>query len=318
MKPKVIFIDSVHEVLQERLEYSGFQCDLHFHTSWPDVENILHEYTGVVIRSRYTIDRNFIDKALQLRFIARSGSGLENIDVNYAASKGIAVFNSPEGNRDAVGEHAIAMLLSLFNKLNIADAQVRKGMWFREENRGIELCGKTVGLLGYGQMGSSMARKLSGFECTVIAFDKYRKNYSDSYAIEVSLDGLFERSDILSIHLPLTEETHYMVNESFLDRFQKRIYVINTARGKNVHTAGLVAAMKKGKVQGACLDVLEFEKSSLEILEYSAMPDEMQFLCGSERVILSPHIAGWTVESYRKLSSVLADKVLFWWKEKCR
>ena len=307
---KVLFIESVHEVLHQRLEAAGYACDCRYEATCEELLAMAHEYAGVVVRSRIKIDKAFIDAAANLRFIARSGSGLENIDVAYAESKGIAVYNSPEGNRDAVGEHALGMLLMLMNNLRQADADVRAGRWPREENRGYEIAGKTVGIIGYGLMGSSFARKLSGFGARVIAHDKYKSQFSDQWAVPVSLEELKAEADIVSLHLPLTDETHYYADAQFFVSFAKKIYFINTARGKNTETSALVDALKSGKVRGACLDVIEYEKASLEGLEKDPSLTAMRDLIAMPNVALSPHIAGWTHESYEKLSSVLADKIL--------
>lgn len=307
---KILFIESVHNILQQRLESAGYVCVKHFKSSRSELINMLPEFFGVVIRSRITIDKEFIDAAKDLQFIARSGSGLENIDVKYAESKGITVINSPEGNRDAVGEHAVGMLLMMLNNLKQADADVRAGQWPREENRGHEIAGKTVALIGYGMMGSSFAEKLSGFRANQIAHDKYRQGFSNRYIKEVTLDEIYRTADIVSLHLPLTDETHYYADSDFFSRFLKPIYFINTARGKNVDTGALVDALKKGIVKGACLDVIEYEKISLEGLESEQQSEDLRHLIEAKNVILSPHIAGWTHESYYKLSDVLADKIL--------
>ena len=300
----------MHEILHERLASAGYGIERRYEATRAELLSEAHRYTGVVVRSRIKIDREFIDAATHLRFIARSGSGLENIDVAYAESKGIAVYNSPEGNRDAVGEHAVGMLLMLLNNLRQADADVRAGRWPREENRGHEIAGKTGGLIGYGLMGSSFAQKLSGFGATVIAYDKYKSQYSSPIVREASLEELQQRADIVSLHLPLNDETHYYADEAFFASFAKPIYFINTARGKNTETAALVAALKSGKVLGACIDVIEYEKASLEGLEQDPALTAMRDLIAMPNVVLSPHIAGWTHESYEKLSSVLADKIL--------
>jgi len=307
---KVLFIDSVHDVLQQRLEAAGYACELHYKTGRAALLDMATAYVGVVVRSRITIDKEFMDSATQLKFIARSGSGLENIDVEYATSKGISVINSPEGNRDAVGEHALGMLLMLLNNLKQADADVRAGRWPREENRGYEIAGKTVGLIGYGLMGSSLAEKLTGFRANVIANDKYKTGFTSAIVKETSLEELYAEADIVSLHLPLTAETHYYANAEFFGRFSKPIYFINTARGKNTDTRALVAALRKGQVKGACLDVIEYEKISLEGLESDQEMTDLRHLIAANNVILSPHIAGWTHESYFKLSDVLADKIL--------
>jgi D-3-phosphoglycerate dehydrogenase len=307
---KILFIESVHGILRERLEKAGYICDEHFEMSRNDLMKILPQYFGIVVRARITIDREFIDAATQLRFIARSGSGLDNIDVAHAHSRGISVINSPEGNRDAVGEHTAGMLLMLLNNLRQADHDVRAGKWPREENRGTEIAGKTIGLIGYGLMGSSFAEKLQGFKANVIAHDKYKKDFDDEFVKEVSLEELYANADIVSLHLPLTPETRYYANDAFFDRFKKPIIFINTARGKNTETAALVNAMKSGRVKGACLDVIEYEKMSLEGLENTKDAEAMRYLVSSPHVVLSPHVAGWTHESYYKLSDVLAEKIL--------
>jgi D-3-phosphoglycerate dehydrogenase len=308
--PKVLFVESVHEILQQRLEAAGYTCDLRYDATRSEILHSADQYEGIVVRSRIAIDREWMDAAPNLRFIARSGSGLENIDVSYAESKGIRVLNSPEGNRAAVGEHAIGMLLMLMNNLRQADADVRAGRWPREENRGYEVEGKTVGIIGYGLMGSSLAQKLKGFGAEVIAYDKYKSGYSNDIVREVTLETLKATSDIVSLHLPLNAETHYFANASFFNSFAKPIYFINTARGKNTETAALVEALKNGKVKGACIDVIEYEKASLEGLDQDPSMTAMRELITMPNVVLSPHIAGWTHESYEKLSSVLAEKIL--------
>jgi len=311
MKQKILFLDTVHPILEERLIQMGFVCEHDYTSSKEMIEEKIINYIGIVIRSRFTIDKLFLDKATNLKFIARSGAGLENIAVAYAEKNNVKVFNSPEGNKDAVGEHAIGMLLMLFNKLKQCDAQVRQGIWDREANRGIELAGKTVGIIGYGNMGSALAKKLMGFDCKVIAYDKYKvrsqKSEVRSWVDEVSLNELFEQTDILSIHLPLSEETKHYVNTAFLNNFKKNIYLINTARGNNVNTSDLVKALQSGKVLGACLDVLEFESKAFELEQINH--EGFNYLKNAENVILSPHVAGWTNESYEKLSRVLAEKI---------
>lgn len=274
-----------------------------------DILQYIHLYDGVVIRSRIKLDREIIDKAVNLKFIARAGAGMENIDVAYAESKNIQCLHAPEGNRDAVGEHVIGMLLSLFNNLNKADKEVREGKWIREGNRGVELMGKTIGIIGYGNMGIALAKRLSGFDMQVIAYDKYKSGFSDAYAREVTMDTLFEQSDIVSLHLPLTEETNKMVNAVFIKKFKKNIYLVNTARGKIINTGDLVENIKQGKVSGACLDVLEYESLSFENLDPKDFPAPFQYLVKSDKVILTPHIAGWTHESNVKIAMVLAEKI---------
>lgn len=303
---RVLFLDSVHPILEDRLKFAGFET---FHDYTSALEELdLSSINGIVIRSRLTINSAFLDRASSLQFIARSGSGLENIDLNACQEKGIEVFNSPEGNSTAVAEHSLGMLLMLLNNLSIADREVRNAMWKREENRGVEIEGKTIGLIGYGVMGNAFAKRLSGFNCNVIAYDKYKNNYGNHYAAACSLQDIFEKADVVSLHVPLTEETKYMVNGAFLNTFLKPIILINTSRGSVVSLLDLLNAMKKERVVGACLDVLEYEETSFEKINL----DHAVFHELKERkdIIFSPHIAGWTKESYVKLSSVLADKIL--------
>lgn len=308
MKGKVLFIDTVHPVLRDELESDGWKCDWHVDHSLDQIKAEIGHYDGVVIRSKFTMNKELIDLSTNLKFIARSGSGLENIDVEYAKSKGIHIFNSPEGNRDAVGEQALGMLLALFQKLLLADAEVRSGQWNREKNRGIELKGKTVGIIGFGQMGTAFAQRLKGFECKVLAYDKYKPSQKYSGVKMVDLATLQQQADIISFHVPLTEETTYFFNEEFLANCSKPIYVVNMSRGKVVNTQDLVRGLESGKLLGACLDVLEYESSSFEN-DLSEKPAAMAYLFQSDKVLLSPHVAGWTKESYVKLSLVLLEKI---------
>ena len=305
---KVLFIDTAHNILFDKLTSAGFVCDDHSKSSKETIEEIIHNYEGIVLRSRITLDKELIDLAKNLKFIGRVGAGLESIDVDYAESKGIKCFNSPEGNRDAVGEHAMGMLLSLFNNICAANTEFSNGEWNREKNRGLEIKGKTVGIIGYGNMGSTFAKKLSGFEANVISYDKYKNNYQDSNTTESTLEELFENADILSLHVPLTEETRYMVDETFINKFKKPIYIINTARGPVVKTDDLVEALKSGKVLGAAIDVLEYEETSFEIVNNTT--PSFNFLKESKNVLISPHIAGWTVQSKIRLAEVIADKII--------
>ncbi len=306
---KVLFIDSTHPSLREGLENLGFRCDFFPDYRREDFMRIIGGYEGVIIRSKIKLDREILEKARKLRFIGRVGAGMENIDLDYAQKRGIRCLNAPEGNRSAVGEHAIGMLLMLFNNLKKGDAEVRRGLWLREENRGIEIEGKTVGIIGYGHMGSAFAEKISGFGARVIAYDKYKSGFSGRFVAEVSLEDIFGQTDILSLHVPLTEETLFMVNREFLEKFKKNIWVINTSRGKVLKTADLVTALKSGKVKGACLDVLEYEGLSFENLDALARPRAFSELVKMENVILSPHVAGWTHESNRKLAATIVRKV---------
>jgi len=307
---RILFIDSNHPLLHETLQQAGHTCDLNYSWTKEEIENNIHLYDGIVIRSKIKITKDIIDKAVKLKFIARAGAGMENIDVAYAESKGIKCFHAPEGNRDAVAEHCITMLLSLFNNLNRADKEVREGKWIREGNRGIELMGKTVGLIGYGNTGSAFAERLKGFGVSILAYDKFKKGFGSDKIKEVSLQEIFQKADILSLHIPLTEETTNLVNDTFINKFSKNIYVINSSRGKCLNTSDLVKNLKSGKVLGACLDVLEYEAVSFENLDASKLPEPFQYLIKSDKVILSPHIAGWTHESNEKIAKVLAEKIL--------
>lgn len=306
---RIAFIDSVHPSLQEELEKSGFQCDMLYALPNEEIIAKLHEYDGAVIRSRFKIDKAIIDKADRLKFIARAGAGMENIDVAYAESKGLKCLHAPEGNRDAVGEQAVGMLLMLFNNLARADREVRKGKWIREGNRGTELMGKTVGIIGYGNMGSAFAQRLKGFGVKVLAYDKYKKGFGDELVREAAMEELFAEADVLSLHIPLTNETRFMVNDAFINKFKKNIYIINTARGKILKTDNLVDSLRSGKVLGACLDVLEYEAVSFEHIDASQLPEAFQYLISSDKVVLSPHIAGWTHESNEKIALALARKI---------
>lgn len=306
---KILFLDSNHPLLHETLQKAGHTCDLNYQWTKEEIINSIHLYDGIVIRSKIKITKEIIDKALKLKFIARAGAGMENIDVKYAESKGIRCLHAPEGNRDAVGEHAIGMLLSLFNNLCRANKEVREGKWIREGNRGIEFTGKTVGIIGYGNMGSAFAERLKGFGVKVLVYDKYKNNFGNDFIIESTLDHIFEQADVISLHTPLTEETHYMINDSFINNFKKNIYIINTARGKCLNTADLVKNIKSGKVSGACLDVLEYEVVSFENLDAAKLPEPFQYLIQSGKVMLSPHIGGWTIESNEKIAKVLAEKI---------
>ncbi|WP_299246057.1 2-hydroxyacid dehydrogenase [uncultured Aquimarina sp.] len=307
---KILHIDANHPLLMHQLGDLGFENEEDYTSTKSEIEAKINQYQGVIIRSRFKIDQTFLDKAKNLKFIGRVGAGLESIDTEYAEKKGIKLFSAPEGNRNAVGEHALGMILSLFNKLNTADHQVRNGQWNREENRGIELDLKTVGIIGYGNMGKAFARKLRGFDVEVICYD-IKADVENSDATQVSLDELFKKTDVLSLHTPWTPLTDKMINTEFINKFQKPFWFINTARGNSVVTKDLVEALKSGKVLGAGLDVLEYEKSSFENLFTSEkeMPEPLKELLQLDNVILSPHIAGWTVESKEKLAQTIVDKI---------
>ncbi|MBT8280480.1 MAG: 2-hydroxyacid dehydrogenase [Muriicola sp.] len=306
---KVLHLDTNHPLLLEQLAAMGFENTEEYKAGKEEVQNMISQFDGIIIRSRFKLDREFLTKATRLKFIGRVGAGLENIDVAFAEEKGIFLAAAPEGNRNAVGEQALGMLLSLFNNLNKSDREVRKGIWDREGNRGLELEGKTVGIIGYGNTGKAFARKLSGFDLEVLCCD-ILPNVGDEQARQVSLEELQKKADVISLHVPQTPLTLGMVNTSFIEAFHKPFWLINTARGKCVLTRDLVAALKSGKIRGAGLDVLEYEKTSFEdLFEEEKMPDEFKYLIDSDRVLLSPHIAGWTEESKVKLAQTLVDKI---------
>lgn len=305
---KILHIDSNHPLLWEQLQQAGFQNEADFTSSKQEVEAKIENYHGIVIRSRFKIDKTFLDKATNLQFIARVGAGLESIDCDYATVKGIHLIAAPEGNANAVGEHAIGMLLSLFNNLNKANNEVKSGQWKREANRGHELEGKIIGIIGYGNMGKSFAKKLRGFDVTVLCHD-ILPNMGDANAIQVSLSELQERADVLSLHTPWTPETDKMINTDFINQFKKSFWFINTARGNSVVTADLVEGLKSGKILGAGLDVLEYEKLSFETLFEGEKPAAFEYLLQAENVLLTPHIAGWTFESHQKLAQTIVDKI---------
>ena len=306
---RILHLDINHPLIIEQFNALGFINDEDYTSSKAEVEAKIHEYDGIIIRSRFTLDAEFLDKATNLKFIGRLGAGLENIDVDYAKSKGIFLASAPEGNRNAVGEHTLGMLLSLFNKLNKANREVRNGIWDREGNRGLELEGRTVGIIGYGNMGKAFAKKLSGFDVEVICYD-IAVGVGDGNARQVDIVELFQRTDVLSLHVPQSPSTLNMIDAEFINKFQKPFWLLNTARGKCVVTADLVAALKSGKILGAGLDVLEYEKKSFEnMFSDSQMPPAFQYLVNTENVLLTPHVAGWTVESKIKLAQTIVDKI---------
>ncbi len=304
----ILHLDKNHPILIDQLGKAGFKNEEEYTASKSEVEKIISSYEGIVIRSRFKIDKQFIDAASNLKFIARVGAGLESIDIPYAKKKGVILISAPEGNRNAVGEHALGMLLSLFNKLNKADSEIRKGWWCREENRGVELDGKTVGILGYGNMGKAFAKKLKGFECTVICQD-ILENVGDENGIQVSLKEFQQRADVVSLHTPWTTLTNKLVNSEFIESFSKPFWFLNTARGKSVVITDLVSGLKSRKILGAGLDVLEYEQSSFESLFTSEISEEFKELLMMDNVLLSPHIAGWTVQSKEKLALVIVEKI---------
>lgn len=308
---KILSLDRNHELLIRGLQAAGFTVDEDYNSSKEEVMSKISAYEGIIIRSRFPIDKVFLESAVNLKFVGRVGAGLENIDEEFAREKNIVLFNAPEGNRDAVAEHAVGMLLMLMNRLKIADQEFRNGIWLREENRGDELMGKTVGIIGYGNTGKAFAQRLKGFGVEAICYD-IKENVSNENACQVSLENLFTNADVVSLHTPQTLDTNRMVNAEFIKSFRKPFYFINTARGKSVVTRDLVEALKSGKIKGACLDVHEYEKSSFEKLDTEELSEDFQYLLKSEKVILTPHIAGWTHQSKEKLASVILAKILNW------
>lgn len=304
MTKKILIIDDLHPVFKERVIALGFEVDDKPLITRAETLAVIKDYVGIAVRTKFKIDKELFDVAPNLKFVARAGAGLDNIDILAAKERNIQLINAPEGNRDAVGEHAIGLLLSLMNNFPNADAQIRNGVWDREGNRGYELKGKTVGIIGYGFMGQKMARKLAGFEVNVIAYDKYQTGFGNEYAREVSMEEIVKHSDVLSLHIPLTTETKQMVDDEYFYHFKKPIFFINTSRGEIVNTAALLKNINSGKILGAGLDVLEVEK-------FPNLQEQTWFneLKNNDKVILTPHVGGWTFDSYRKISEVLAQKL---------
>jgi len=304
MANKILIVDDLHPVFAERAKEMGFEVDDRPLISREETLSIIGNYIGIAVRTKFRIDVELFAAAPNLKFVARAGAGLDNIDEEIARQRNITLMNAPEGNNDAVGEHAVGLLLSLMNNFRSADAEIRNGIWDREGNRGSELKGKTVGIIGYGFMGQKFARKLTGFEVNVIAYDKYKTGFTDEFAREASMEEIVKHSDVLSLHIPLTKETRQMVNEEYFYHFKKPIFFINTARGEIVNTIAVLQNIKLGKVLGAGLDVLETEK-------FPALANQTWYndLKVSDKVILTPHVGGWTFDSYRKISEVLAQKL---------
>lgn len=302
---RLLIVDDIHEVFLEKMQVVGIQADYRPDMGLEEARQVIRHYNGLVIRSKFRVTRDFMDQAPELRLIARGGAGLDNIDEAYANEKGITLLNAPEGNRNAVAEHMTGMLLSLLNKLHSGGQEIRQGEWRREENRGLELRGRTVGLIGYGNNGQAMAQCLSGFGVRIMAYDKYRSGFGDEHVLETDMDEIFRQTDVLSLHIPLTVETHQMINKAFLERFQNPIFFLNGARGEIVEISSVLLGLRSGRILGAALDVLPVEH--FPTLQQQEWFDEM---ATHPRVLLSPHVAGWTVESYFKIANVLADKVV--------
>ena len=315
MKKKVLITDGVHPLLPRGFEAMGFEVHYQPNTKLEQVHEIVHEYEGMIINSKIICDPSLLDKARQLRFIGRLGSGMEIIDQVYAAQKGIAVFNSPAGNCNAVAEHALGMLLALANKLTKGDVEVRQKIWNREANRGFEITGKTVGIIGFGHTGSAFASKLRGMDVRILTYDKYKTNYAEHlhYVEETTMEAIFQEADILSFHLPLTSEVVHLADDAYLSKFRKPLILINTARGKIIPTQTLLNGLESGKLIGVCLDVFENEKPPTFGAKEQQLYEQLYRFSNS---ILSPHVAGWTVESKEKLAAILLQKVnLFYQNE---
>jgi len=302
---KVLIVDDIHPVFLERLDQIGV-----IYTYRPDITleealEILPDYEVLIIRSKFKVGEQVFERAGNLKCIGRAGAGMDNIDDELARQKGVVLLNAPEGNCDAVAEHAMGMLLSLLNNLSKGDKEIRKGLWLREPNRGVELGGKTIALIGYGNNGQAMARKLAGFDVRVIAYDKYKTGFSNVYAEEASMEQVMKEADVLSLHIPLTSETRNLINHMYLEQFNKPIFFLNTSRGEIVDISALLTQLDQGKVLGAALDVLPVEKfPALSQTEW------YEGLMASEKVLLTPHVAGWSVQSYYKIAAILADKLI--------
>lgn len=304
--PKVLIIDLMHESIIPLLTEAGFEVDYEPEISVSAIPLKLHAYEGLIIRSKIKVDQQLIAAGHNLRFIARAGAGLDTIDEDFLKARNISLLNAPEGNRTAVGEHALGLLLCLFNKINLANQEVKNYTWRREANRGYEIAGKTIGIIGYGHMGKSFAKCLSGFSCNVLAYDKYLTQYGDHYASEASLDTIYKEADVLSLHIPLTSVSRNWLNTEIIHQFHKPIWLINTARGEIVPLKTVVEGLQSGKILGAGLDVLPNE----QFHTYNAEEKEdFNTLINANQVVLTPHVAGWTHESYVKINQVLVQKI---------
>ncbi|HMQ48686.1 MAG TPA: NAD(P)-dependent oxidoreductase [Saprospiraceae bacterium] len=305
----VVLIDKAHPILESALQEMGFECADHQHTPPSELLPHLQKAFGWIIRSRINVDQSLLDQCPDLRFIGRMGIGLEHIDVDHAVQKGVQVFNSPEGSKDTVAEHAIGLLLGLMHCIGRAHQQVVEGKWQREENKAFELRHRTVGIVGYGNIGQEVAKRLAGFGCRVLAYDKFRTHYGDNFAREATLQELFEEADIITLHIPYLPENYHFVNRQFLQKFKKPIFLINTSRGLVLDTAALKDALESGRILGAGLDVIEYEEQSFAKLEVNQLPEAFQYLRHSDRVLITPHIAGLSHEVMESHAAVLADKI---------
>jgi D-3-phosphoglycerate dehydrogenase len=306
MSKKVLIIDEVHELLINGLALRGFEVLYQPKASRNDLLHLIVDADGLVVRTKTQIDREVLELANKLSFIGRAGAGLDNVDLKFALQKGIQVFNAGEANADAVGEHTIGMMLSLFAKINKADKEVRQGVWDRKGNTGLELSGKTIAIIGFGNTGKAVAQKLSGFNVNILAYDKYLTGYGKNLAKEVAMEVIYQEADVVTFHVPLTDETKQLVNMDFMNQFSKPIWLLNLSRGQVIKTEDLIKGIECGKILGAGLDVLENEQ--LDLLT-TQQKDEFNYLINSNRTVLSPHVGGWTNESYYKISEVLLKKI---------
>ena len=312
---RILHLDENHPLLINDLEKAGFQNTLAYTESKNEIEGILKEFEGLVVRSRFPIDASFLSKGTNLKFIARVGAGVENIDQEAAKSMGIELIAAPLGNANAVGEHALGMLLGLMNKLRLAHQSIQAGEWLRETHRGEELEGKTIGIIGYGNMGKSFAKKLMGFDVKEVIYYDIAAKTPDDFARQVTLEELQAKAEVLSLHTPQTPLTVGMIDAAFLAKMQQHFWLINTARGSAIKTTDLVHALKDGKVKGAALDVLEYEKSSFENLFATEISSDFSYLLTADNVLLSPHVAGWSIESHRKLAQIIVRKIILNFKQ---
>ena len=303
---KCLVVDKMHESIVPMLEAAGYHPVYRPDITRQEILEIIADFDGLIIRSKTGVDAALIEKATRLQFIGRAGAGLDQLDVDLLNKKGIRILNAPEGNRDALGEHTIGMLLCLFNKIHLANSQVKAGIWDREGNRGVELMGKTVGLVGYGNMGQAFAKRLSSFGCKVLAYDKYVPDFKSDFAVPANMEAIFNEAEVLSFHTPLTPETRGLFDEAYMAKFKKPFYLVNTARGEIAPFSTIVGGIQAGKIAGAVLDVLENEKLQKLSPEQQG---HFEFLAHSPKVLMTPHVAGWTFESYEKINEVLIEKI---------
>lgn len=302
---KIIHLDENHKLLKDELEKLGFKNYFDLKSNKKEIEKKISKYQGIILRSRIEIDKKFIDSCKNLKFIARVGSGLENIDTDYAKKKNIEIISAAEANANAVGEHAIGMLLTLLNKIIKSNNEIKHNIWAREQNRGVELGGKTIGIIGYGNTGKSLAKKLSGFSVRILCNDIIEE-VSDEYATQVSINEIMKRCDIISINTNLNDSSFQLINKDFVNNCKKPFFLINTSRGECLKTSDIVDGIKTGKILGACLDVIENESKSFDYLKTNS---DLEYLKKSEKVVLTPHIAGWSIESKLHLAQVVLEKI---------